>query len=407
MEGMDFIMSFNAFRFGLLDRYIFRIVATACLAGLIGLTSVIWITQSLKEMDLVTGKGQTIIVFLLVTLTTLPALIAGIAPVALFAATLYTLNRLNGDSEQIVMNAAGVAPHRLLKPFVVLTLIVTLLVGWMTISVIPGSYKTLRDLITKVRADFVSNIVKEGQFAQLDAGITFHYRERNGQTLLGIFMQDRRDANKTSIYIAERGQTAEIEGTSLLLLEKGSIQRQSPNSRDSSIVAFDSYAVNFAMLGGDADAEGTDGGKVIYKPRERSLGALLFADKNEGYYKLQAGRFRAELHNRLSAPLYPIAFMLIAFAALGEAKTTRQGRGFAIQMAVIMVSVVRLGGYAAWSASVRTPLAVPIMYGFPIAASLVSLWLILYAHRLRPLTAPFMSMALGRLGSLVPQLRRA
>jgi lipopolysaccharide export system permease protein len=399
------------FRFDLLDRYVFRIVASATVAVLVGLTAVIWITQSLKELDLVTGKGQTIIVFLLVTLTTLPALIAGIAPVALFAATLYTLNRLNGDSELIVMSAAGVAPFRLLKPFVALTVLVTLLVGWMTMSVIPDSYKTLRDLITRVRADFVANIVKEGQFAQLDAGITFHYRERQGQTLIGIFLQDRRDDAKTAIYIAERGQAVEVDGMSLLLLERGTVQRQSPNSRDSSIVAFDRYAVNLAMLGGDADAEGgggtESGGKIVYKPRERPLTALLFADKNEGYYKLQAGRFRAELHNRLSAPLYPIAFVLIAFAALGDAKTTRQGRGFAIQMAVLCVSATRLIGYAAWTASVRSPYAVPFMYLLPIAASLVSIWLILYGHRLRPIAAPLASEALGRLFARLPKLGRA
>ena len=79
---------------------------------LVGLTSVIWVTQALREVDLITGKGQTIFIFFTVTLLSLPALIAGIAPVALFMATLYTLNRLNGDSELIVMNAAGVAPHR-------------------------------------------------------------------------------------------------------------------------------------------------------------------------------------------------------------------------------------------------------------------------------------------------------
>jgi lipopolysaccharide export system permease protein len=400
------------FRFDLLDRYVFRIAASATVAGLLGLTAVIWITQSLKELDLVTGKGQTIIVFLLVTLTTLPALIAGIAPVALFAATLYSLNRLNGDSELIVMSASGVAPFRLIKPYLALTALVTVLVAWMTMFVIPDSYKTLRDLITKVRADFVANIVKEGQFAQLDAGITFHYRERQGQTLIGIFLQDRRDDAKTAIYIAERGQAAEVDGMSLLLLERGTVQRQTANSRDSSIVAFDRYAVNLAMLGGDADAEagsggGEGGGKVVYKPRERPLWALIFADKNEGYYKIQSGRFRAELHNRLSAPLYPIAFMLIAFAALGDAKTTRQGRGFAIQMAVLSVSATRLIGYAAWTASVRTSMAVPFMYLLPIGASLVSIWLILYGHRLRPIAAPLASDLLGRIMARMPRLGRA
>ena len=67
----------------------------------------IWITQALRELDLLTGKGQTILIFLTVTGLSLPALITVISPVALFIATLYTLNRLNGDSELIVMSAAG------------------------------------------------------------------------------------------------------------------------------------------------------------------------------------------------------------------------------------------------------------------------------------------------------------
>ena len=90
-----------------LDRYILKIAAVAAIVLLVGLTSVIWVTQALREVDLLTGKGQTILIFFTVTLLSLPALIAGIAPVALFMATLYTLNKLNGDSELIVMNAAA------------------------------------------------------------------------------------------------------------------------------------------------------------------------------------------------------------------------------------------------------------------------------------------------------------
>ena len=46
-----------------------------------------------------------------------------------------------------------------------------------------------------------------------------------------VVLQDRREAGKTIIYLAERGQTAEVDGQSYLVLEKGSIQRQEPNSR--------------------------------------------------------------------------------------------------------------------------------------------------------------------------------
>lgn len=389
-------------RFGLLDRYILKIAAGAAVILLIGLTSVIWVTQALREVDLITGKGQTVLIFFTVTLLSLPALIAGIAPVALFMATLYTLNKLNSDSELIVMNAAGVAPHRLARPFIALTLITSIMVGWMSLSVMPAGFRALRDLITLIRADFVANVVKEGQFVSLDSGVTFHYREKQGQALLGIFMQDRRDPNQPAVYIAERGQSAEADGNSFLMLEKGTIQRESRNQNSSSIISFERYALNLSALTGDTDGVGgQDGAKVIYKPRERSTWALLTQDTNEPYYKFQEGRFRAELHNRLSAPLYPIAFMLVALAMLGEARTTRQGRAAAIQIAIFLVGAIRIGAYAAWTASVRSPIAAALLYILPLGTILLAALAIGFGSRTRvfidkltePLIAPFLALA--------------
>lgn len=392
-----------------LDRYILKIAAVAAIVLLIGLTSVIWVTQALREVDLITGKGQTIYIFFTVTLLSLPALIAGIAPVALFMSTLYTLNRLNGDSELIVMNAAGVAPYRLTRPFIVLTLATSLLVGWMAISVMPAGFRALRDLITLIRADFVANVVKEGQFVSLDSGVTFHYRERSGDALLGIFMQDRRDPSQPAVYIAERGRTVESEGNSFLMLEKGTIQREAKNKESTSIISFERYALNLSALSGEptgGDGEG-NGDKVIYKPRERTTWALLRQDPNEAYYKLQAGRFRAELHNRLSAPLYPIAFMLVAFAALGEARTTRQGRNVAIQAAILIVGAVRIGAYAAWTASVRSGFAVVLLYLLPLVTIICATTLIMFGASLRPRLNKLLEPIVLSLSALPSRLRRA
>lgn len=390
-----------------LDRYILKIAAVAAIVLLIGLTSVIWVTQALREVDLVTGKGQTVVIFFTVTLLSLPALIAGIAPVALFMATLYTLNRLNGDSELIVMNAAGVAPQRLTRPFIVLTIATSLLVGWMSLSVMPTGFRMLRDLITLIRADFVANVVKEGQFVSLDSGVTFHYRERQGDALLGIFMQDRRDPNQPSIYIAERGRTADVDGNSFLMLEKGTIQRETKNTDTSSIISFERYALNLSALSGDAAGGEGSGDKVVYKPRERTTWALLNQDPTEVYYTFQEGRFRAELHNRLSAPLYPIAFMLIAFAALGQARTTRQGRAVAIQAAIFIVSATRIAAYAAWTASVRSNFAVVLLYLLPVAATVLSIAWILHGERLRPAMAALLAPLTSPVIGLAARLRRA
>src|SRR3954465_13620305 len=232
----------------LIERYILRVAFSAFAACLLGLTAVIWITQALKELDLLTSKGQTILMFLTVTGLSLPTLITVISPVALFIAVIYSLNRLNGDSELIVMSAAGMPPGRLLRPYLVLAAGVAALVVFMTVYVMPASFQELRHLITKIRADFVANIVREGQFTTPDNGITFHYRERSGKALLGIFMQDRRAQAWVVVYAAERGQVAEAGGQSYLILENGSVHRQQPNTRDSSMVEFQRYAVDLAAF---------------------------------------------------------------------------------------------------------------------------------------------------------------
>jgi lipopolysaccharide export system permease protein len=365
-------------RFGLLDRYLFRTMAIAAISCLVGLTLVIWITSALREISLVTGKGQTILVFLRFTMLSLPALVIVIAPVAAFGATLYTLNKFNSDSELIVMSASGVPPRELIKPFAMMAILAAMLVAFMTLYVMPASFRDLRDMITQIRGDFIANVVKEGQFTTLDQGITFHYRERSGDALLGIFFQDNREAGKTSVYIAEKGQTLEIEGKPFLVLEAGSIQRQDRRSQDSSIVTFERYGVDLSSFG-------QDGANVILKPRERTTHALLFPDETEEYYKNFRGRFRAELHDRFLAPIYVIAFILIGFAALGEPRTTRQGRGTAMALASVCVILLRIAGFALSTLMVRSTSAVYLSYALPLLASAFCLLLIFAGSKLNPL----------------------
>jgi lipopolysaccharide export system permease protein len=383
----------------LIERYIFRIGFNAFLSCLLALTAVIWITQALRELDLLTGKGQTMIMFLAVTGLSLPTLITVISPVALFIATIYTLNKLNGDSELIVMSAASMPPHRLLRPFLSLGIVVSLVVAFMAVYVMPASFQELRDLITKVRADFVANVVKEGQFTSLDNGLTFHFREKSGGALLGIFMQDRREEGRTIVYLAERGQTVDFNARSYLVLEKGSVHRQMPNSRDSSIVAFERYAIDLSALSQEP-------GDLLYKPRERSTTQLLFPEKEDYFTQFQNGRLRSELHDRLSACLYPLAMMFVAFAALGEARTTRQGRGTAAAAAVIAVGALRIAAFAASSAAVRTPFGLLWVYGLPAATIAACLVVTLQGPRAKAVGARFMQRA-SVLTPRLPGLGRA
>ncbi len=71
---------------GSIGRYIFRTTFGAFLLVLLSLTSVIWITQALRDIDLMTNQGQSILVFVAITGLIIPLLILVIAPVALVIA---------------------------------------------------------------------------------------------------------------------------------------------------------------------------------------------------------------------------------------------------------------------------------------------------------------------------------
>ncbi|NJL09149.1 MAG: LPS export ABC transporter permease LptF [Methylacidiphilales bacterium] len=345
-----------------IELYVLRMTTSAFVMILVTLTGVIWVTQALREFDLLTSKGQTILVFFVVTGLSLPLLFLVIAPIALFLAVIYTYNRLGSDSEQIVMTSAGMSPSHVVRPIVLLATVVAVVVGAMSIHIAPASMRVLRQEITKIRADVVANIVQPGRFTSVEQNLTFHIRARqpNGE-LNGLIVTDRRDANQEMIYLAEKGQIVDSDNGMFLILQDGSLQRRTAKDQETSIVFFERYAFDLSQFSGEPTA-------IHYKPRERTLGDLLSPDPADPYFQMQPGRFRAEIHERLVAPLYPLAFVMCAFAFLGQARSTREGRSAAAVAAVAATGVLRLLGFAANGLAVRSAALVPLMYLLPLAA---------------------------------------
>lgn len=345
----------------LVGRYIFRQVTVAFLITLVSLTATVWITQALARFDLITAQGQTVGIFLFMTSLLLPTFIAVLAPVALFLATIHTLNRLNADSELAVLNAAGVSRWTIVAPFLLLGVLVTIGVAVTANKITPDSLALLRKMITEVRTDVFTNIIQPGRFSAPEDGLTVHIRDRDPDgTLRGLLVQDDRKSDQQHTYLAERGHIAKSGENTYLVMRDGTIQRRFSSPQETQIVSFDSYAIDLLMLG-------TKEQNSYYEPRERPTSYLLNPDKDDILLEHAPGRFRTELHERLSSPLYPIAFVFIGLAALGFARTTRQGRGLALVTAGAVALIVRLGGISASSLAAKSAGAVLLVYLIPLA----------------------------------------
>jgi len=341
---------------GSIGRYIFRTTFGAFLLVLISLTGVLWVTQALRDIDLMTNQGQTILVFIALTGLIIPLLIMVIAPIALVTAIGYVLNKLGTDSELIVMNSAGMRPWALFTPFLIVTVLVSILLSSVSAYFAPEALRMLRRWLTEVRTDLVSNIVQPGRFMQIERGLTFHIRERRTTgVLVGLILDDRRDPKERVTILAEQGEIVKNERGNFIVLENGSIQRHDAKERDPNIVIFDRYAFDLSRFAG--------GGQVIeYSVRERYFWELIDPNPNDRLFKAQPGQFRAEFHDRILAPIYPIAFTVIAFAFLGAPRTTRQSRAMSMMSVILGVSALRMVGFASTVIGVTVPWALSWQY---------------------------------------------
>lgn len=381
---------------GSISRYIFRTTFGAFMVVLVSLTAVIWVTQALRDIDLITNEGQTIVVFVGITGLIIPLLILVIAPIALLIAVAHVLNKLSTDSEIIVMNASGMSPWLLFRAFMAVAVVVSLIVCVISAYFAPKGLRMLRDWLTEVRANVVSTIVQPGHFTSIEGGsVTIYIRERrnNGQ-LVGIFLEDRRHPNERITVLSEVGELLDNDNGTFLILQNGTVQRQEAKDPDPKMVLFDRYAFDLAQFAGGPQA-------VKYSIRERYLWQLMFPDPKDPFFIEQPGQFRAELHDRLIAPLYPLAFVVIAFAYLGAPRTTRQSRALSMLGAIGGVALMRLIGFASTVFGATMPWMLSLQYVAIVIAFAFGLFVI---HRGLILEPPaFLTNGLAALNERLSQ----
>lgn len=338
------------------DRYILRTSLGAFAAIVLSLTAFIWVTQALREIDLITSQGQTVLVFIGMTGLLIPVLILIIAPIALLVAVLYLLNKLNGDSEIVVLNAAGMSPWRLFRPFILVSLLVSIMVASISVYIAPKGLRELRTWAAKIRADLVTTLVQPGRFTLVEGGLTIHIAERRPDGRLGgIFIDDRRNPKERATFLAEEGEIVESPKGTFLIMVTGSVQRHETLQRDPSLIIFDRYAFDLTRFN-----QPSDNRAISF--RERYLWELLSPDPKEIASATQEGKLRAELHDRIIGMLYPLAFVVTAYAFLGLPSTTRQSRAISVGATILAVSALRFLGFGCIILAVKTPAALYVIY---------------------------------------------
>ena len=77
----------------IVERYIFVRIGGATAMTFVALGAMVWLSQALRQFDLVTANGQSLWIFFKVSALLMPALASVVLPVALMIGVVYTLRR--------------------------------------------------------------------------------------------------------------------------------------------------------------------------------------------------------------------------------------------------------------------------------------------------------------------------
>ena len=348
-----------------LSLYILRQILGPFVLFTLLLTLVVWMTQSLRLLDLVINRGQSAGIFAYLTMLMLPSLLVVIIPIAFFGAALFALNKLNHDSELVVMWSAGLSRAQMAAPVIFAAAVAMALTYLCSLYLMPLGQRMTKDKVFEIRADIGAAILREGAFTTPSEGLTVFIRELSPTgEIKGILVHDNRELARPITYLAESGVLAQTQEGARLIMLNGNIERAEDDGSRLSVLKFDRYVFDLDEYAGQQRASERE-------TSERYLSELLEPEFLGPNQEARRGVYLAEAHNRLSGPLYCLAFALIALAATAKGHMLRASYALRLSGAALLGALLRLLGYAAQGTAARNPAFLALLYLLPLAGVII------------------------------------
>ncbi|MBV1896154.1 MAG: LPS export ABC transporter permease LptF [Rhodobacteraceae bacterium] len=275
------------------------------------LVAVFWINRAVVLFDRLIGDGQSALVFLEFSALALPNLIRMVLPMAAFAAAVYVTNRLNRESELVILQATGSSPWQLARPALVFGLITALMMSILTHVLMPASVNQLAEREAEITRNMTARLLTEGTFLHPTKGVTFYIRKIDADgTLRNVFLSDRRKPGQSKVFTAAEAFLVRNDGQSSLIMVNGLAQQFSNETRTLATTVFEDFSYDITSLvhSDDIRARNIRGISTL-----ELLGDRQFLAETEKYSYEQ---LTEELHLRFARALICVAVALIGFSTL-------------------------------------------------------------------------------------------
>ena len=332
----------------ILDRYIFREVATSWIAVTVVLLFILLTNQFARVLgDVAKDKLPRDAIFEIIGLTGLQYLTI-LIPIGLFLAILLALGRLYADSEMPAMMACRVGPAGIYRPILWLTLPLVIGVAWIAIDIGPRALTEIQRIGVEARrqADLAS--IEPGKFVSSDREGAVVYAEEvvgPGQ-LENVFLQRVDDSGKMEVVVAERGEQRDSEDPNVryFVLHDGRRYSGVPGTSEFTVMEFSEHGIPYRL---------PDASEPELEARAMRTEELLRTNSLEAI---------AELHWRIGIPLATLILAIIAVPlSRSQPRQGRYGR-IAVGLLVFIIYLNLLSAGKAWLEQGEVPVIVGIWW---------------------------------------------
>ncbi len=309
----------------IIDRYLMREMALSFFAVSLLLVVIFFSGTFIRLLgETLEGDYPAHILFSLFALKGVGTVVF-ILPFAFFIAVLLTFTRLYKDNEIVVLAACGAGPRRLFSSVATLALVVSVLVGYLTLFFTPWAEEQSSQLLDEAGARQEIEGIVPGRFNSFGSDSPTIYVERydaGKKQLFGLFVQGAGEEEDSQYILRAESAYERIErgsGERYLVLQNGYRYEGQRGERDYRITRFVEHGIRIRKR------------EVVASSRPR------YAIDSMTLWRSDDNGDSAELQRRLSVP---ISALLLALLAVPLSKSAPRRSRYTGLFAGILIYVI-------------------------------------------------------------------
>ena len=347
----------------ILQNYIFKQVSITSINITIIFFSMIWLIQSLRQIDLVIENGASLFDFLYISILPGPLWLMIIIPISSLISVIIIFNRFSNDQETLSFHLSGANIFFLIKPILLMSIFNLILLTVINFYIIPKAYNIFKSKQFELRNNISQIFLREGVFNDIQKDLTVLVDKRVSMyELEGIFIYDTRKINKEIDIFARKGKIVLTSSGPFFQLEDGNRREVQSDGKVLNELSFKNYSINIAR-------KKTDPKFGWYDTNAESIISLLTnGDLNA----------KAEGHFRLSYPIMAITLPMLSLVIFLCFPMLFKRQVYIVSSSLFLGLLIQLLLISMRKVFILNPSLWSLFYLIPITPILLSLFIIFF-----------------------------